>query len=170
VVYSKKYKIEPFKIVLIRNVGGVVVQISEIFAFSDNLIRAYERVCQPLCRKLQIPQTAFDILMFLANNPEYPTARDIVEIRKIKANLVSFHVEKLVKEGLLERRPLSSDRRKVILVCTPRAKSITDQGREMQQEFVRKILEGISGEDLQVSRRTISQIGSNAAEIIKKGE
>ena len=42
------------------------------------------------------PQTAFDILMFLANNPEYKTARDIVEIRKIKANLVSVNVDRCV--------------------------------------------------------------------------
>ena len=33
--------------------------------------------------------------MFLYNNPEYKTARDIVEIRNIKANLVSVNVEKL---------------------------------------------------------------------------
>ena len=32
---------------------------------------------QPLCHELKLPQTAFDILMFLANNPEYKTARDI---------------------------------------------------------------------------------------------
>ncbi len=37
--------------------------------------------------------------MFLANNSEYKTARDIVEIRKIKANLVSVNVDKLVNEG-----------------------------------------------------------------------
>ena len=141
---------------------------SEILAFSDNLAKAYEAMCQPLCRKLQISQTAFDILMFLANNPEYHTARDIVEIRKMKANLVSFHVEKLVREGLLERRPLSDDRRKVMLLCTPKAQIITDQGKEMQQEFIEKILAGISEEALRISSGAISQIGSNAAEIIKK--
>ena len=41
--------------------------------------------------------------MFLANNPEYTTARDIVEVRKIKANLVSINVDKLVGEGYLRR-------------------------------------------------------------------
>ena len=56
--------------------------------------------------------------MFLANNPEYKTARDIVEIRKIKANLVSVNVDKLVNEGYLERKPVENDRRKTELVCT----------------------------------------------------
>ena len=34
----------------------------------------------------------FDILMFLANNPDFRTARDIVEIRKLKALIVFFPV------------------------------------------------------------------------------
>ena len=50
---------------------------------------------------MKLPQTAFDILMFLYNNPEYKTARDIVEIRNIKANLVSVNVEKLVQDGYI---------------------------------------------------------------------
>ena len=124
---------------------------------------------EPLCRKFQLPQTAFDILMFLANNPQYRTASDIVQIRKIKANLVSFHVEKLVKEGLLERRSLPEDRRKIILACTPKAQPVAKQGREMQQAFIRAVTAGIHEEDLQMLCEMINRIGSNTAEIIKTG-
>ena len=37
-----------------------------------NILEEYEEMCKPFCKKMNIPQTAFDILMFLANNPEYP--------------------------------------------------------------------------------------------------
>ena len=80
---------------------------------------------QTLCHELKLPQTAFDILMFLANNPEYKTARDIVEIRKIKANLVSVNVDKLVNEGYLERKPVENDRRKTELVCTKKGRGLS---------------------------------------------
>ena len=73
------------------------------FEFAEKISRTYSDECRPLCHELKLPQTAFDILMFLANNPEYKTARDIVEIRKIKANLVSVNVDKLVNEGYLEQ-------------------------------------------------------------------
>ena len=66
--------------------------------FARKVALAYTAVCRPLCQEMKLPQTAFDILMFLYNNPEYKTARDIVEIRNIKANLVSVNVEKLVQE------------------------------------------------------------------------
>ena len=73
-------------------------------AISRKIALAYSAVCKPLCRQLELPQTAFDILMFLANNPDRRTASDIVEFRHIKANLVSMNVDRLVKEGYLERR------------------------------------------------------------------
>ena len=75
--------------------------------------------------------------MFLANNPEYKTARDIVEIRKIKANLVSVNVDKLVNEGYLERKPVENDRRKTVAVCTKRP-DVIERGRRIQQQFTAK--------------------------------
>ena len=48
--------------------------------FMRKLSFAYNATCKPLCHKLKLPQTALDILLFLANNPQYTTARDIVEI------------------------------------------------------------------------------------------
>ena len=55
--------------------------------FGRKTSAAYAALCKPLCQKLHLPQTAFDILMFLANNPGYQTASDVVEVRKLKANL-----------------------------------------------------------------------------------
>ena len=90
--------------------------------FANKTALAYSTVCKPLCQELGLPQTAFDILLFLANNPAYKTASDIVDVRRIKANLVSVNVDKLVQEGLLERRPVPGDRRKTELHCTEMAR------------------------------------------------
>ena len=38
---------------------------------------AYNAMCKPLCQQLKLPQTAFDILMFFGNNPEYHTATGV---------------------------------------------------------------------------------------------
>ena len=103
--------------------------------FPNKLALAYSVMCKPLCQETKLPQTAFDILMFLSNNPQYKTARDIVEIRKLKANLVSINVDKLVKEGYLERREVAGDRRKTELVCTSKADSIVEKGRLVQKTF-----------------------------------
>ena len=91
---------------------------------------AYSAFCKPLCAELGLPQTALDILLFLANNPRYKTARDVVEMRHIKANLVSVNVNRLVDEGYLVRLPVQGDRRKTELVCTEKAQTVIARGRQ----------------------------------------
>lgn len=103
--------------------------------FPNKMAHAYSVMCKPLCQEIKLPQTAFDILMFLSNNPQYKTARDIVEVRKIKANLVSINVDKLVKEGYLERKEVAGDRRKTELVSTSKADFIIEKGRLVQKDF-----------------------------------
>lgn len=78
-----------------------------IIRIARTIMQSYNAKCKPLCQEIGMPQTAFDILMFLANNPEFDTARDIVEWRYIKANLVSINVESLVREGYLTREKKS---------------------------------------------------------------
>ena len=107
--------------------------------FARKFAMAYHVICKPLCQELDLPQTAFDILMFLGNNPAYRTASDIVEIRYIKANLVSIHVERLVQNGYLVRQPVKGDLRKTELLCTDKAQPIIDQGRQLQALFFEKL-------------------------------
>ena len=129
---------------------------------------AYSAVCKPLCQELKLPQTAFDILMFLANNPDYKTARDIVEVRHIKANLVSMYVDKLVQEGYLERYAVAGDRRKTKLLCTGKADPVIRRGRAVQNAFFKRLLNNTDAADREVFFRTMEVIGKNLDEIIKE--
>ena len=135
--------------------------------FPRKLLLAYNAMCKPLCKKFGIPQTAFDILMFLGNNPEYRTARDIVEVRDIKANLVSVNVERLVQEGYLKRRSVAGDRRKTELLCTEKAKPLIKEGRAVQLAFGEKLFAQVDEETRRVFMETLGSIGKNAEEILK---
>ena len=103
------------------------------------IVAAYGNFCKPLCKELGLTQTAFDILMFLGNNPEYKTASEIVEIRRIKANLVSMNVDRLVQESYLNRRSVQGDRRKTDLICTEKAERVIEQGRQVQEAFSQRL-------------------------------
>ena len=135
--------------------------------FPRKLLLAYNAMCKPLCKKLGLPQTAFDNLMFLGNNPEYRTARDIVEVRDIKANLVSVNVERLVQEGYLKRRSVAGDRRKTELLCTEKAKPLIKEGRAVQLAFGEKLFAQVDEETRRVFVETLDSIGKNAEEILK---
>ena len=136
--------------------------------FANKTGLAYGAACRPLCQELGLPQTAFDILMFLANNPGYKTASDIVEVRHIKANLVSVNVDKLVQEGLLERRPVPGDRRKTELLCTEKAQPIIERGHALQEAFVQSLVAGIDETQMQLFCKTIRQMSRNLEKLLEE--
>lgn len=129
--------------------------------FAIKISSAYNARCKPLCQELRLTQTAFDILLFLANNPEYKTASDIVEVRKIKANLVSVNVEKLVKEGYLKREAVKGDRRKVLLLCTEKAQPVIRRGRALQESFFDLLFAGTDKDTKNRFLETMDLIGKN---------
>ena len=135
--------------------------------FSRKLALAYTAVCKPLCQTLKLPQTAFDILLFLANNPAYQTAADIVEIRKIKANLVSVNVDKLVRDGYLTREAVPGDRRKTRLLCTEKAQPIILQGRQLQTAFLQRLFAHTDQQMQDAFLKTISIMDKNLNELLE---
>ena len=140
---------------------------TEYLMLSRKTLSAYTKVCEPLLEKYDLPQVSFDILMFLTNNPEYKTAQDISEMRGIKKNLVSVHVEKLVSIGLLERGFVAGDRRKVSLSCTDKASPIIEDGLAMQKSFYDRIVSGISEEDWEAYKRINQQVIKNTMSILE---
>lgn len=144
------------------------MKVMEYLMISRKTLTAYNKMCEPLLEKYNLPQVSFDILMFLTNNPEYKTAQDVSEIRGIKKNLVSVHVDKLVNAGLLERGFIAGDRRKVSLTCTDKSKEIIDDGLRMQNDFYEHIVSGISKEDWKAYKRITDQVIKNTLEILNK--
>ena len=137
--------------------------------FAQKFMVAYNARFKPLCQALKLPQTALDILLFLANNPCYDTASDIVEIRKLKANLVSVNVEKLVREGYLRREMVEGDRRKIRLRCTERARPVIEQGRAVQNAFFEQLLSGLAPGQRRVFLQTLECM-SQKLDTILEGE
>lgn len=137
--------------------------------FSYKMLRAYTACCRSFCQELKLPQTAFDILLFLANNPSLNTARDIVEVRKIKANLVSVNVDRLAQEGYLERRSVPGDRRKAYLVCTEKAQPIIRRGQEIQAEFQEQLFAGVDAELREKFHRVIASVEDNLDAMLREG-
>ena len=111
---------------------------------------AYRKMCKPLCKELELPQTALDILLFLGNNPAYRTARDIVEIRCIKANLVSVHVDRLV------------------LRCTDKAQPVIAKGRQLQEYFFDRLYNGMDQKERDALSGALHRIEENLDAILEE--
>ncbi len=139
-----------------------------LFSHANKMTQAYHIMLTPLCKETGLPPLALDILLFLANNPEHNTAKDICRMRGHKPGIVSVHVERLVNDGLLERREMPGDRRQTRLICTERAQDIITRGREIQWKFGLRLMEGISKEDHEIMRRCFERIDINLNGICKE--
>lgn len=133
----------------------------DFISISTKAMKAYETFCQPVCKKYQLSQTSFDVLMFLANNPEYNTARDICEIRGIRTGIASVAVDLLVKNGYIHRLPDASDRRITRLILTEKSEEIIQSGRLIQREFGLQLTTGISEEEMTAYMKTAQKFREN---------
>lgn len=138
------------------------MNISTLLSFTTKIEGAYEVMCQSVLNEFRIPKTSFDILMFLSNNPECYTAKEISTMKNIKANVVSLHVDKLVNDGYLLRQSVEGDRRKVRLICTDKAQPIIEMGRVMQRKFFISMVEGLTEEDLEGFMHCFQVVAKNA--------
>ena len=118
--------------------------------FPRKLLEVYNDTCKPLCKKLKLPQTAFEYFNVFRKQSTIPDSRDIVKIRNIKANLISINVEKLVKEGYLRREEIKGDRRKTKLIITEKAHPVIKEGQQLQQGFVDQLFDNTTQEDKKI--------------------
>lgn len=136
-------------------------------AFLNKYGHAYVTYCKSICREYDINQTEFDILMFFGNNPEYDCAKDIVDVRKIKANLVSINVDKLVNDGYLERKLMMNDRRKYRLVLTKQGKALVKEGKRIQDSFIELLFDSVSDKDKKAFNKVLELIDKNLERILE---
>ena len=134
---------------------------------TKKFMAAYKAAQKKVCKAWNVPEVSLDILLFLANNPEYTTARDIVEVRSIKANLVSQHVDRMVREGYLCRKEVQGDRRKRDLSLTEKAMPIIEAGRRMQTDFFETLFHGVSEGEKQAFFEIMDRMSRNMDKILK---
>lgn len=123
------------------------MEIQQYLSFVKKSEAVYQKFCQGVIRDWDLNPTAFQVVMFVANNPQFNTARDLCRIRGIKTGIASVAIEQLIQTGLLERRTDLSDRRIQRLYVTPAAEKLVEQGRAVQKEFMDSVSSALSREE-----------------------
>ncbi len=138
------------------------MELSRILTIGLKGMNVYGRFCQPVCKMYGINQMGFNIIMFIANNPGYNTARDICRLSGIKSGIVSVAVENLIEAGYLTRGIDAEDRRIQRLEITKKAAGLVEAGRAAQKRFKEALLSRLSSDEIetfaQISEKLIDTI------------
>ena len=104
-------------------------------------------------------------MLFLANNPDFDRAVDIVTNRGLAKSHVSMSVSSLEERGLLERIPDPADRRTIHLKLTEKAKEITDVACRRQKQFLDYLHQGVTEAQLEMMRLFAERVHENIKNI-----
>ncbi len=136
---------------------------------SQGLRKLYCSLFTPLLERRGMTQLEMDILLFLANNPSYDTARDIVEKRHLAKSHVSVGVDALVGLGLLEREMQEGNRKTIHLRLTEAAAPVVEEGRAVQRQYGKLLLAGFTEEEREELFRLLDKIGENVDAALRTG-
>lgn len=138
------------------------------FNYFDTMARAqkgYARLLDPICKKWNLTRNELDVMLFLANNPDYDRAVDIVTNRGLSKSHVSLSVADLESRGYLIRREDPADRRTVHLQLTEKAKEITDRGCMAQKRFMEYLHQGVTEEQIRMMQDLVQKVHENIKNI-----
>ena len=80
---------------------------------------------------------------------------------------MSVNVDKLVREGYLERREAPDDRRKTLLFCTEKAQDVIEKGRMIQSIFKDTLLDGTDDVSKEIFFHMLHVMEKNMDNILK---
>lgn len=127
----------------------------------------YTKYCDyqflPILERTGITMREVHVLLFLANNPDYDTARDITVLRGISKSQVSQAVDLLAAEGVLSRTPDPVDRRVVHLAISPEGWTLARECQNIQEFCGEQLVRGMTAEEINTLRALFDVVLDNGA-------
>ena len=131
-----------------------------LFALDNNLQAAGDTFYEEISAK------QFYILMclylFQGNNP---TIGELSEIAGSSHQNVKQIINKLEKTGIIKTYPDSEDKRKLRIMYTEEMTDFSEKYNSQENEFIGRLYQGISNDEIVATYETISKIDKNLTKI-----
>lgn len=131
----------------------------------SNRIKKYYYSCfRALVKESGLNQNEIDVLLFLANNKDYNSAKYIVDMRGMTKSQVSQSVDELCKAGYIKKFLDDSDRRNTLLYLLPKAKQIVKKAQSIQNNVFRSLFAKCDDNDIYELQQITQKISAALAE------
>lgn len=135
--------------------------ILQFMNFMNHLEKDYQKIVNELSEEFRLKPVQIDILLFLANNPEYKTAQAIVGVRKIAKSHASLAIKELCDQGYLEKVINPNNKKENLLMILEKSNTVINNGQNRQMDFFEKVFKGLNSNQLTQLNRSISIMTSN---------
>lgn len=137
---------------------------TELLKMVYSMKKLYDHLCLEVTKKYQLTRSELDILLFLHNNPDYDTAKDIVEKRGLTKSHASMGIESLIQKNCIEAIQDQKDKRKYHLYLLPFSKEIIQDGLQVQKHFYDILFKGFTAEEKQMYQEMLILMYKNIKE------
>ena len=122
----------------------------------------------PIARRYGLSMREINVVLFLANNPGYDTARDITEYRGISKSQVSQAVEFLAELSYLTRRADPDDRRLLHLSLTEEGRALAAQCQALQTQCAQDLLAGMTQDQVRQLQELWDMVMANGERLSRE--
>ena len=135
----------------------------------QNAIKAlYSKCVGSVCMKHKVTRMELDILLFLANNPRYDTATEIVEIRYLSKSQVSASIKTLEERNYIRKEYAEDNKKTAHLKICKEALPVVADGKAAQEKFAAIMLKGLGAEEEKCIKEYFTRIWENINEHLKE--
>lgn len=141
---------------------------TRLLLFFKQFQRFYEHRFSPMLERTGLTMREVHVLLFLVNNPDCDTARDVAEYRGLVKSQVSQAVDLLAARGFLRRVPDTADRRVVHLSITETGAPLAREAQAIQASCGRRLLAHFSPEEEAQFRRLLETVLENGDHLMEE--
>ena len=146
----------------------MAINFTRLLQFSQQFCKFYAYRFEELLEESGLTMREIHVLLFLANHPDYDTARDICMFRGLSKSQVSQAVDLLAADGLLSRTPDTADRRVIHLSITENGLPWAQRAQEIQSSCGEALIEGLSEEEVGLLQATLETILDNGEQLAEE--
>jgi len=128
----------------------------------------YQRYMVPVCNSYNLTSMELAILLFLANNPQYDTATDIIEKRHLTKSHVSISIRSLEERGFLKKEYRNGNHRTSHLVLLPASKKVVKEGQKTQKQFLSVLARGFDAAEMNLIKKQLVHVYENVTDELSK--
>lgn len=138
----------------------------EWISFINYFRQLYQLQFKPLTKKYNINMIEVHILLFLKNNPNLNTAKDIVNYRGLAKSNVSNALDKLEHNGFITMKADEENRRIQRITLLKKSRPIVEKLKQQQLIFFSLIQKNFTKEELDMMEEFHKRMYENIISLI----
>lgn len=133
-----------------------------VTALFDDINSKLRKSSQETLLKIYKNLTIAEANAIYAIGPDEPkTMKQIAETLGVAVSTPTRTIDRLLEKGFVNRTVGEKDRRKLLIALTPKGKELLEDIDKENLEITRKMLKGLSNEEIEMFKKILSKISEN---------